>query len=382
MVRKDENSPAPLSAESCRSLAQHDLQRGLRNHESCVDNRPNSHCDPEPQVGQKLGKCHLEAILGKGGSCTVFRARHESLAVPVAVKVLLPDDDARWQQSYLQLQTEAHLLARLNHPHIVRILDFEDHPILPYLVLELAGGRSLHDLIRHQGRLTQDQATALILQAAEGLSALWKLNAVHRDVKPANILLTAEGVVKIADLGQAALLSSATQGPAMTVVGTAAYLAPEQFLAPQTVDSRADMYGLGATFYEAVTGETPFTGRSCQEILLHQVQESPRPPHLLVPQLDRHLSKVILTMLARDRANRYPSIKALQDALAHRSCRFWTDRYLLDQSRRDAALVASKTCNPRGKSRPELNLTVPRSRSLRQHLADAFHLAAPVEWLQ
>jgi serine/threonine protein kinase len=331
----------------------------------------------EPQVGQRLGKCVLESIVGRGGSCTIFRARHESLDAPVAVKVLLPDESAHWQRSFLQLKSEAHLLARLSHPHIVRVLDFEADASLPYLVLELIEGGSLDDRIHKQGRLAPEQATAIILQAAEGLSAMWKLGAVHRDVKPANILLTAEGAAKLADLGQAVFPVAASP----EVVGTPAYLAPEQFLAPQAVDFRADIYGLGATLYTAVTGQEPFTGRSCREVLLHQVRDMPRPPDLVVPELDRHLSKVILTMLAKDPADRYSGIQELRAALEHRSLPLRTTGQRPGKGRGEKVAPGVSTYRLPNQRKLKPDLPKPRRRSIGQCLAQALHLDGSGKWL-
>jgi serine/threonine protein kinase len=286
-----------------------------------------------PLVGRKLGKCQLESVLGKGGACTIYRARQESLDVPVAVKVLLPEEGSRWELSYEKLKTEARLLARLNHPHVVRILDFEDDPTLPYLVLELVEGGTLHELIRKRGRLSSSHAIALILQATDGLSAMWKEGVVHRDVKPANILLTPEGTAKVADLGQAVRATESGH----EVVGTPGYVAPEQCLTPHAIDFRADIYGLGATLYEAVTGQPPYSGRCGREVLLQQINEMPPPPRLLVPQIDRNLSNVILTMLARNPADRYGSAKEIRVALERRSANLWADR---GPSRRERAKLS------------------------------------------
>src|SRR5262249_10308670 len=135
------------------------------------------------EVGQLLGKCLLTERIGQGSSGVVFRARHQTLNVSVAVKVL---HIAGESSIYCQLKSEARLLAQLNHPNIVRVWDFEDDPELPYLVLEYVEGQSLSDLIQRDGRLKPLRAIGIIGQIADGLAAAQRLGIVHRDVKPAN----------------------------------------------------------------------------------------------------------------------------------------------------------------------------------------------------
>lgn len=280
---------------------------------------------PAIVIGQTLGKCLLIERLGRGGSCCVYRALHQTLNVPVAVKVLQVDACELRHRDHDHLRSEARLLARLNHPNIVRILDFEDDAAFPYLVLECVEGPSLVELIHQSGRLRSDRARAIIAQVAGGLAAIWKIGAVHRDVKPGNILLARDGTAKIADLGQAVLLADGTAttangsaGHPDQVAGTAAYMAPEQFLAPASVDHRADVYALGATFYQAITGRMPFEGRSRMEVLLKHAQEAPVPPHQLVADVDPALSDIILMMLAKDPDNRFQDSEELLAALGNR----------------------------------------------------------------
>jgi len=280
--------------------------------------------DRGPDVGDLLGKCLLIERLGRGGTCTVFRALHQTLNVAVAVKVLLLDAGDAHRRAHDQLRTEARLLAQLTHPHIVRVLDFEDDPVLPFLVLECIEGPCLSELIQQSGRLSLERACAIIGETADALAALWQLGAVHRDVKPGNILLARDGVARLADFGQAVLIEEqeiadpdapAPESPREDISGTAGYLAPEQFLNPASVDHRADLYSLGATFYHAVTGRMPFTGKSRLEVMMKHAQEEPVPPHEVVAGLSPAVSEVILTLMAKKPEDRYQEAAELLEAL-------------------------------------------------------------------
>jgi serine/threonine protein kinase len=259
---------------------------------------------PPLTFGQTLGKCLLTEVLGRGGWCTVFRALHQTLNINVAIKVLnLVADDPVLPQAREQLRREGQLLARLHHPHVVRVFDFDDDIRLPFLVLECVDGPSLRDLIVQNGRLHAKRARMLMRQVAHGLAIIGATGAVHRDIKPANILLTRDGNAKIADFGQVAFVQSAAESPpgsSTEVTGTVSYVAPEQFLTPGEFDQRSDLYSLGVTFYEAVTGRLPFQGKSRMEILLKHAEEKPIPPTDLVPDLEPSLSELILMLLAKD----------------------------------------------------------------------------------
>ncbi|WP_439627318.1 serine/threonine-protein kinase [Gemmata sp.] len=257
-----------------------------------------------PDVGATLGKCLLTGVLGRGGRGTVFSALHTTLNVPVAVKVLQTDDGGDDGQ-HRELRNEAQLLARLNHPNVVRVLDF-DCSGRPYAVLELVEGPSLAELIVQTGGLRTERALEVVTQAARGLAAAWELSIVHRDIKPANILLTRSGVVKVADLGLAMDFDrpEGAAGP----IGTCAYMSPEQARGGDAVDFRSDIYSLGATLYHAVTGVMPFTARNSREMLLKHATAPLTPAHEAAPgQVDLDLSEVVTRMMAKDPAARYGS---------------------------------------------------------------------------
>lgn len=271
------------------------------------------------EAGQMLGKCLLLDEIGRGGSSVVFRGFHQGLQVPVAVKVLLTDDADLSEHALVQFRQEARLLARLRHPHIVGVLDFESDAELCYLVLEYVDGVSLNDLIRHCGRLCWDRVAGLGLQVAEALAAANRLGIIHRDIKPANILIHREGHVKLADLGLAVVRrdgdSLRTASEALSIAGTVAYMAPEQGTASAPVDHRSDIYALGATLYHAVTGRMPFVGTTRAEVLRKHAEEMLIPPHRLVPDLNASFSQILCRMLAKDPRDRFAGYDELIAAL-------------------------------------------------------------------
>jgi serine/threonine protein kinase len=194
------------------------------------------------------------------------------------------------------------------------------------MVLEYVEGMSLAELILQSGRLRLDRALRIILQVAEALAAAHRLGVVHRDVKPGNILVTKDGQAKLADLGLAVIVGkqNAPVTPTTGMAGTVAYMSPEQAGSAMAVDHRSDIYGLGATFYHAVTGQMPFTGRSAMEVMLKHAQEPPVPPHQLATDLDPAASEIILKMLAKKAAERHQTDDELIKMLANLQARVTT----------------------------------------------------------
>jgi tetratricopeptide (TPR) repeat protein len=274
------------------------------------------------EVGSVLGDCLITGQLGSGSSCRIFLALHQRLQVPVALKVVWPTDSGEDGLVYQHLQFEARVLARLNHPHIIRLWDFVSESAYPHLVLEHVEGPSLAELIHHSGRLAADRALQVAVQVAEGLAAAAKGGVVHRDVKPGNIVLHRDGHAKLVDFGHALLggEAAATSGigsAATEPIGTPAYLAPEQCGGGSTIDYRADIYALGATLYHALTGRLPFTGPTQRDVLFKQARQQPIAPYVLVPSVPQDLSDLIMMMMAKDPNDRPQTYEEVLAALQH-----------------------------------------------------------------
>jgi len=243
----------------------------------------------------------------------VYRALHTTLKIQVAVKVLLSHGAEGGGDVGLSA-AEARLLARLDHPAITRVLDYDDAGPFTFLVLEYVDGLTLRDLILQSGAIRQARALAIAIEVAEGLAFASERGVIHRDVKPANILLTREGRAKVADLGLAKVVGDGADGGdegLSSIVGTPAYMAPEQALASDEVDLRADIYALGATLYHAVTGRIPFDDADPLEIIRKHIEEPLTAPSDLSGAIEPGVSDMIERMMAKAPADRFPDYASL-----------------------------------------------------------------------
>lgn len=260
--------------------------------------------------GFTLAGYRLLDRLGQGGTGTVYLAEHELMRRRVAIKVLPanPTDGPAVVERFLR---EARAAATLDDPNIVRAFDFRQEGQVYLLIMEFVDGMSLHEVMVRQGPLPFGQAADYIRQAALGLQHAHEANLVHRDVKPANLLVDRNGTVKLLDLG---LVRAAPEGGESVtrkyddgmVMGTADYLAPEQALNLHDVDHRADLYSLGATFYALLAGQAPFqAGTVTQKLLWHQMRE-PTPIESSRPDMPPEMAEILRRMMAKDPEERYP----------------------------------------------------------------------------
>jgi hypothetical protein len=255
------------------------------------------------QVTEVLaGRYELLDVLGRGGMGVVYRARDQRLDRVVAIKVL-PLDSAQDPTSVARFEREALAAAALTHRNIVAVFDSGRDDGTRFIVMERVVGRSLAQLISERGSLAVDEAVGICVQVASALEAAHRAGIVHRDIKPANLMLDEHGTVKVLDFGIARLAGSASLTQAATVLGSAAYLAPELSRGSRA-DARSDVYALGCVLYELLTGRPPFIGEQPAAILSQHISSQPHRPDRLKPAIPPRLADLMLTMLAKDPGKR------------------------------------------------------------------------------
>jgi tRNA A-37 threonylcarbamoyl transferase component Bud32 len=264
--------------------------------------------------GQPIPGYEIVELLGSGGMSSVYRARQKGLEREVAIKVIRRDQlDPR--TALARLTKEARVLARLDHPGIVRSIDFGEAGDLVYFVMELVEGRSCKDLLSERGRLALHEVLTIGASVAAALEHAAAHGVVHRDVKPGNILLARDGAVKLTDFGLARATSDRSLTKVGITVGTPQYMSPEQVKSPRRVDLRSDFYSLGATLYHLAMGRAPFQGETVGEILHEVLYGRPVPPEQVDPAVPPAFSRVLARLLARDPARRYATAAALGEDL-------------------------------------------------------------------
>jgi eukaryotic-like serine/threonine-protein kinase len=283
-------------------------------------------------------------VLGYGGMSEVHRGLDTRLGRDVAIKVLRADL-ARDPQFLMRFRREAQNSAALNHPAIVSVYDTgevagESGP-LPYIVMEFVDGQTLREIVKTQGPMTQQKVTEVMADVCAALDFSHRHGIIHRDVKPANIMITRAGAVKVMDFGIARALGegqNVTQTAA--VIGTAQYLSPEQARG-EAVDARSDVYAAGCVLYELLTGEPPFTGDTPVAVAYQHVREDPRPPSSVNPNIPPALDAVILKALSKNPANRYQSAAELRaDLVRVRSGQAPLAPMVLSEDERTAMLAS------------------------------------------
>ncbi|GAC54420.1 Stk1 family PASTA domain-containing Ser/Thr kinase [Gordonia amicalis] len=258
----------------------------------------------------------LGETLGFGGMSEVHYARDLVLHRDVAIKVLRADL-ARDPSFYLRFRREAQNAAKLNHPTIVQVFDTgeaetEDGP-LPFIVMEYVDGDTLRDVLRANGPIAPRQAMTWMADVAAAMDFSHRNGIVHRDMKPANVMIDKSGAVKVMDFGIARAMSDSTSTMTQTsaVMGTAQYLSPEQARGIK-VDPRSDIYSMGCVLFELLTGEPPFTGDSPVAVAHQHVHEDPPWPSHVRPDIPRELDSVVLKAMSKNKENRYQSAADLR----------------------------------------------------------------------
>jgi serine/threonine-protein kinase len=259
------------------------------------------------------GRYRLEHLVATGGMAQVWEATDEVLTRRVAVKLLHPHlaADASFVERF---RREAIAAARLAHPSIVSIYDTCTDGEVEAIVMEMVKGTTLRTLLDDKKQLEPENAVGIVAEVADALEAAHRTGLVHRDVKPANILLSDDGRVLVADFGIAKAAEGADLTNTGTALGTAKYLAPEQ-VSGGPVDARADVYSLGVVLYECLCGRPPFIADTEAATALARLQQPPRKPRELRAGIPKPLEDVVLRALALDPADRYATAGALRSAL-------------------------------------------------------------------
>jgi serine/threonine-protein kinase len=277
----------------------------------------------ELHAARKFGQYQLRGKLGEGGMGEVYLAEHALLKRPCALKLIKPGVGTD-PTAVARFEREVRSAARLAHPNTIEIFDYgrtDDGTF--YYVMEYLQGLSLSDLVRQAGPLRPGRVVYLFRQVCAGLAEAHGLGLVHRDLKPANLFVAVRGgesdVAKVLDFGLVKLTKdpdSAALSAEMRISGTPLYMAPEQAVGDRAVDERADIYALGGMMYFALTGQPPFMGQNAFEVMMAHARDPVVPLAQLRPGVPSDLERVVLRCLAKKPADRYPSVKALGEALA------------------------------------------------------------------
>lgn len=260
----------------------------------------------------KIPGVQLIERIGRGSQAIVYKARQLSVDRMVAVKVLLSEmaRDPIMRERFIM---EVRAAAKLAHNNIVQAYDAGETDGYIYFIMELVDPpRTVADALKERsGPLDEDEAVRMIIQVTEALAHAHSRHFIHRDVKPRNIMLTADGVAKLADMGLARHIGEGTWDEIGKAFGTPYYIAPEQVRGDPRIDFRADVYSLGATFYETVTGRPPFTAQTPQQIMQKHVTAALTPPDHINPKLSSGISEVIEVMMSKRPGDRYNSTEDL-----------------------------------------------------------------------
>ncbi len=266
---------------------------------------------------EKIGRYTILGELGRGGFGIVYKAQDPKINRIVAIKTI-PTQELRsfagGKELYERFSREAQSAGSLSHPNIVTVFELAEDEAVTYIVMEFVPGRSLRDLMSDSTPMAVDRKLSLIRQMGEALDFAHDNGIIHRDVKPANILVTDAGVAKIADFGVAKIVSQHTMSATGVAVGTPSYMSPEQIMA-KSVDGRSDQFSLAVIAYELLTGKQPFDGDSLPA-LIHQILSiEPPDPATVCTEVERPGSDVLLRGLAKSPDLRFASCVAFSDAL-------------------------------------------------------------------
>lgn len=299
----------------------------------------------------------LGETLGFGGMSEVHLARDTRLSRDVAIKILRADL-ARDPSFYERFRREAQNAASLNHPTIVQVYDTGEAQTsqgpLPYIVMEYVDGETLRDVLRRDGTIAPQAAMTWMADVCAALDFSHRNGIVHRDMKPANVMLTRAGEIKVMDFGIARAMSDPSAGMTQTaaVIGTAQYLSPEQARG-DSVDARSDVYAAGCVLFELLTGQPPFTGDSPVSVAYQHVREDPPTPSSILDTVPPELDSITLKALSKNPANRYQTAGEMrQDLIRVLAGRKPEAPMVLSDSEREALLTEPAKSRRRAAAAP------------------------------
>ncbi len=262
--------------------------------------------DQDPLIGTKVGPCRIELRLASGGMGVVYRANHGPTGQEVAVKILAPSL-AGDQEYVTRFFREAGAAGQIDHPNVVRVIDVGRHQDLYYLVMQYVAGDTLDRMLDIERRMSLEKATRLIRGVTSGLAAAHRAGIIHRDVKPGNIIVSRDGLPHLTDFG---LARHAETRKGLTIdgtfLGTPEYSSPEQ-VEGKKLDHRTDLYSLGVTYYQLLSGSLPFMGESPMEMAIKRTKEDPRPLEHALPTADPRACAIVRKLLQREAPQRYQS---------------------------------------------------------------------------
>ena len=277
-------------------------------------------------IGRKLAdRYQLLEKIGEGGMALVFRARDLRTGHDVAVKFLRPEfhDNPEFVAFF---QREATAASKMSHHNIVNLLDVGDDEKNLYIVIEFVNGKTLKDIIKERGKLPEDVACQIIIRILSAMQHAHAANIIHRDIKPQNILVDQRGYIKVSDFGIARMVGTHTEmgeDKSDTVMGSVHYFSPEQARG-DIATTASDLYAVGVVFYEMLTGKVPFDGETPVSIALQHIQQKPRSPRAISPEISPAIENVVMKALEKDPKNRYRS--ALEMAQAIKSAQQFPER--------------------------------------------------------
>lgn len=278
--------------------------------------------DTSKSIPRIVGDYEVVQKIAEGGMGMVYKGRHRQTGETVAIKMVSPDLTHNNALLLKRFEQEFRAASRLNHPNVVRGLDYGTAGETTYLVMEFVDGESLGEKLERNGKLPEAEAVRIISLAAKGLEDAHQHGLIHRDVKPDNIMLTGDGQVKLADLGLVkAMDADINLTKTGRGLGTPHFMAPEQFRNAKNADARCDIYSLGATLYQMVTGELPFRALGPLDTWMRKVNNELAPPRKLVPGLSERVEVAIRRAMDADPERRPASCREFVEDLTDRGSR-------------------------------------------------------------